>query len=69
MLDEKDPYYPWEARFLKDPGCIPRYMRAAKWQMPNAKQRIKHTMEWRREYKPELIAPDDVGIEAETGKM
>lgn len=44
-------------------------MRAAKWKMDDAKKRIKATMEWRREYKPELIEPGDVSIEAETGKM
>jgi hypothetical protein len=37
--------------------------------LPDAKTRIKGTIEWRREYKPELIEPGDVGIEAETGKM
>lgn len=37
--------------------------------MDDAKKRIKATMEWRREYKPELIEPGDVSIEAETGKM
>jgi hypothetical protein len=26
-------------------------------------------MDWRREFKPELIEPEDVGVEAETGKM
>jgi hypothetical protein len=36
--------------------------------LPDAKTRIKGTIEW-REYKPELIEPGDVGIEAETGKM
>jgi hypothetical protein len=44
-------------------------MRASKWKPEDAKRRIKGTLEWRREYKPELISPDDVGIEAETGKM
>lgn len=44
-------------------------MRAAKWKMDDAKKRIKGTIEWRREFKPELISPEDVGIEAETGKM
>jgi len=33
------------------------------------KTRIKGTLEWRREYKPELIQPGDVGVEAETGKI
>ena len=44
-------------------------MRAAKWKMPDAKNRIKGTLEWRREFKPELIQPGDVSVEAETGKM
>jgi hypothetical protein len=44
-------------------------MRAAKWKMDDAKRRIKGTIEWRREFKPELIEPEDVSVEAETGKM
>jgi len=44
-------------------------MRAAKWKMDDAKKRIKGTIEWRREFRPELIEPGDVAIEAETGKM
>ncbi|WVQ75770.1 hypothetical protein IAR50_005402 [Cryptococcus sp. DSM 104548] len=69
LLPATDDYYPWEARFLADPGTHPRYMRAAKWKLPDAKNRIKGTLEWRREFKPELISPDDVGIEAESGKI
>jgi hypothetical protein len=69
MLTETDAYHPWELRFLADPGTHPRYMRAAKWKMDDAKRRIKGTIEWRREFKPELISPEDVGIEAESGKM
>ncbi|WVQ95873.1 hypothetical protein IAU59_002972 [Kwoniella sp. CBS 9459] len=69
LLPESDPYHPWEARFLADPGTHPRYMRAAKWKMDDAKKRIQGTLEWRREYKPELIQPGDVGVEAETGKI
>ncbi|KAK4689874.1 hypothetical protein P7C73_g228, partial [Tremellales sp. Uapishka_1] len=69
LLPESDPYHPWEKRFLSDPGCHPRYMRAAKWKLEDGKKRIKGTMEWRREYKPELIQPGDVGVEAETGKI
>jgi len=41
---------------------MPRYCRAAKWKMDNAKERIKGTIDWRREYKPDLIKPDDVKI-------
>ena len=35
-------------------------MRAAKWKLEDAKKRIKSTLEWRREYKPDLIPPDEV---------
>ncbi|ORY34576.1 CRAL-TRIO domain-containing protein [Naematelia encephala] len=69
LIPESDPYHPWEKRFLADPGCHPRYCRAAKWKFEDAKKRIKETLEWRREFKPELIQPGDVGIEAETGKI
>ncbi|OXC68142.1 pleiotropic drug resistance protein [Cryptococcus neoformans] len=68
-LPESDQYYPWEQRFLSDPATHARYMRAAKWKLHDGKNRIKGTLEWRRTYKPELISPDDVGIEAETGKI
>lgn len=44
-------------------------MRASKWTFPDAQKRIKSTLEWRREFKPELIPPDEVRIESETGKM
>jgi hypothetical protein len=59
----------WEKRFLEDVGTHARYMRAAKWKMDDAKKRIKGTIEWRREFRPELIEPGDVSIEAESGKM
>lgn len=44
-------------------------MRAAKWKLEDGKKRIKGTLEWRREFKPDLIPPDEVKIECETGKM
>lgn len=68
-LPETDDYYFWEQRFLADPGTHPRYMRAAKWKLEDGKKRLRSTMEWRREFKPELIEPGDVGVEAESGKM
>jgi hypothetical protein len=46
-----------------------RYMRASKWKLDEARKRIKATIEWRREFQPELIPPDEVKIEAATGKM
>ncbi|CAA7265881.1 unnamed protein product [Cyclocybe aegerita] len=69
LLPTTDPYYPWELRWLRKPDTIPRYMRAAKWSLPDAKKRIQSTLEWRREYQPDLIPPNEVRIESETGKI
>lgn len=44
-------------------------MRASKWILRDAETRLQATLEWRREYKPDLIPPDEVKIEGETGKM
>lgn len=69
QLPEDDPYYPWELRFLDKPDTMPRYMRAAKWKFEEAKKRIEKTMQWRREFKPDLIPPEEVRTESETGKI
>ncbi|KAG2107058.1 CRAL TRIO domain-containing protein [Suillus discolor] len=69
LLDPSDPYHNWELRWLNKPDTMPRYMRAAKWKLPDAKRRIEGTIKWRREFQPELIKPDDVKIEAGTGKI
>ena len=60
MLPESDSYRVRELMFLDRPDTMPRYMRAAKWKFEDAKNRIKGTMEWRRTFKPDLIAPEDV---------
>lgn len=44
-------------------------MRAGKWKLDDAKKRIKGTLEWRREYRPELIEPGEVSPEQESGKL
>lgn len=44
-------------------------MRAAKWEFEDAKKRLLNTLQWRRDYKPDIIPPEDVRIESETGKM
>ncbi len=62
LLPESDPYRPWELRWLNKSDTMPRYMRAAKWNLEDAKRRLKDTMEWRRDFKPDLIAPDEVRI-------
>ncbi|EIW63841.1 CRAL/TRIO domain-containing protein [Trametes versicolor FP-101664 SS1] len=69
LLPESDSYRPWELRWLDKPDTMVRYMRAAKWNLEDAKRRLKDTMEWRRDFKPDLIAPDEVRIESETGKI
>ncbi|KAF7347093.1 CRAL/TRIO domain-containing protein [Mycena venus] len=69
LLPSMDPYYFWERRWLNQSDTLPRYMRAAKWQIDDAKKRIKATIEWRRDYKPDLIPPEEVRIESETGKI
>ncbi|KAI0066633.1 CRAL/TRIO domain-containing protein [Artomyces pyxidatus] len=68
-LPNSDPYAIWEGRWLHRPDTLPRYMRAAKWKLEDAKKRIQGTLEWRREFKPELIPPEEVKIEAATGKI
>ncbi|CCM01164.1 uncharacterized protein FIBRA_03212 [Fibroporia radiculosa] len=69
LLPESDSYHEWELRWLNKWDTIARYMRAAKWNLEDGKKRIKNTMEWRREFKPDLIPPDEVKIESETGKI
>ena len=69
MLPPTDDYHPWELRWLNKPDTIQRYMRASKWNLRDAETRLKATLEWRREYQPDLIPPDEVKIEGETGKM
>ena len=68
-LPDDDAYAPWERRWLDRPDTFARYLRASKWKLEEARKRIKGTIEWRREFKPDLIPPDDVKIEAATGKM
>ncbi|KAF7794856.1 hypothetical protein EIP86_005998 [Pleurotus ostreatoroseus] len=69
VLPESDSYRKWELRWLNNPDTIPRYMRAAKWDLGDAKKRIEATIHWRRDFKPDLIPPEEVRIESETGKI
>jgi len=68
-LPDGDAYAPWERRWLDRPDTMARYLRASKWKLDDARKRIKGTIEWRREFQPELIPPDEVKIEAATGKI
>ncbi|KAL9716620.1 hypothetical protein Ac2012v2_001070 [Leucoagaricus gongylophorus] len=69
LLPSADPYHPWERRWLQKADTVPRYMRASKWNFQDAQKRIKATLEWRRDFQPDLIPPDQVKIESETGKI
>ena len=60
VLPESDSYRKWELRWLNKPDTIPRYMRAAKWDLGDAKKRIEATIHWRRDFKPDLIPPEEV---------
>lgn len=62
MLPESDSYHKWELRWLNKPDTIPRYMRAAKWDLQDAKKRIEATIHWRRDFKPDLIPPEEVRL-------
>ncbi|KAF8267387.1 CRAL-TRIO domain-containing protein [Lactarius quietus] len=68
-LPDTNSYAPWERRWLDKADTLPRYLRASKWKLDEARKRIQSTIEWRREFKPELIPPDEVKIEAATGKI
>ncbi|PIN17001.1 Phosphatidylinositol transfer protein PDR16 [Handroanthus impetiginosus] len=50
-------------------ASISRYLRARNWNVKKAVKMLKATLKWRLEYKPEEIRWDDVGKEAETGKI
>ncbi|TKY88541.1 hypothetical protein EX895_002529 [Sporisorium graminicola] len=65
----KDDYKIWEDKWLNEHNLYQRYLRAAKGDLENAKKRIKSTLEWRRDFRPEIIAPGSVSSEAETGKQ
>jgi hypothetical protein len=69
VLPASDPYAKWEKAFLERPETYPRYLRASKFNLQEAKTRIKGTLEWRRSYKPDLIPPTEIAEEAEGGKV
>ena len=65
----KDDYKKWEDKWLNEYNLYQRYLRAAKGDLDNAKKRIRSTLEWRRDFRPDIIAPGSVSHEAETGKQ
>lgn len=49
--------------------CLLRYLRATKWNAPEAVSRLQRTLTWRREYGIEKLTPDYISVENETGKQ
>ncbi|MCJ1474790.1 hypothetical protein MMC13_003450 [Lambiella insularis] len=49
--------------------CLLRYLRATKWSVPNAANRLMGTLTWRREYGLSKLTQDYISIENETGKQ
>lgn len=49
--------------------CLLRYLRATKWNVPEAETRLRSTLTWRREYDLKKFTPDYISIENETGKQ
>ena len=49
--------------------CLLRYLRATKWNVSEAEDRIQRTLIWRREYGMEKLTPDYISVENETGKQ
>ncbi|CAG8692722.1 8968_t:CDS:2 [Ambispora leptoticha] len=68
LLPKDDAYYPYERAWVTE-ACLKRYLRASKWHISEAKERIKYTLEWRREYKPDQIDEGEMVEENLTGKM
>ncbi|SNX86444.1 related to PDR16 - protein involved in lipid biosynthesis and multidrug resistance / PHO13 -4-nitrophenylphosphatase [Melanopsichium pennsylvanicum] len=62
-------YKKWEERWLSEHNLYQRYLRAAKGDLESAKKRIKSTLDWRRNFRPDIIAPGSVSHEAKTGKQ
>lgn len=61
-------YVPWERKWIEDPCTTRRYANAVKWDLNQAKKRAADTLQWRRDFKPDLLIPDEVKKEGETGK-
>ncbi|EEA28571.1 Phosphatidylinositol transfer protein (PITP) [Talaromyces marneffei ATCC 18224] len=49
--------------------CLLRFLRATKWNVPEAIKRIRATLAWRRDYIGDKLTADYISIENETGKQ
>jgi len=48
--------------------CLLRYLRATKWNVAQAAQRLKDTLVWRREYGTDKLTADYISDENATGE-
>ncbi|KAI9351287.1 CRAL-TRIO domain-containing protein [Obelidium mucronatum] len=55
--------------FANNRACVHRFLRATKWDSTSAITRLQDTLKWRKEYRPDLITPEEVEPEAITGKQ
>ena len=65
---EDTPLTPSEKLWLTR-ECLLRYLRASKWVVPTATNRLLATLTWRREYGVERLTEDYISEENETGKQ
>lgn len=49
--------------------CLLRYLRATKWNLPQATQRLRDTVVWRREYGTDRFTADYISEENATGML
>jgi hypothetical protein len=49
--------------------CLLRYLRATKWNLPQATQRLRGTLIWRREYGTDKFTAEYISEENATGKQ
>lgn len=49
--------------------CLLRYLRATKWNVKEAVNRLHTTLTWRREYGVDKLTADYISVENETGKQ
>lgn len=64
----REPLSEWEKLRLLSKESILRYLRATKWDVRQAKRRLNDTIAWRREFGVENLKPEEMSIEARSGK-
>lgn len=69
-LLSKDPQTRARELVFCNDACLVRYIRSVKHiSVDAAAKRLLFTLQWRREFRPDLISPDEVEPEAVTGKL